>query len=173
MFGIEVTASGPSTPQAHGQGRHGRVQQPALGGRRWLVSRADRPVPTRARPCEINLFDPGDVSGDAYLKVQSPDGNAYTDVTFSYAADARCASSCSGKDVTQIQTSTAAGSHPFNDSWITIRVKLPSTYGKGGLTPKGEPSPGWWKIEYDVTGGNDTTTWRTQILGNPVHLLVP
>jgi hypothetical protein len=31
----------------------------------------------------------------------------------------------------------------------------------------------WWKIEYQVDGGNDTTTWQVDIQGNPVHLLVP
>ena len=32
---------------------------------------------------EITLFDPGDVSGNAYLKILSPDGNAYNYATFS------------------------------------------------------------------------------------------
>ena len=28
-------------------------------------------------------------------------------------------------------------------------------------------------IEYTVGGGNDTTTWKVEILGNPVHLVIP
>jgi hypothetical protein len=53
---------------------------------------------------------------------------------------------------------------------------LPSTYGSGGLTPPGESSAGWWKIDYKLgsgTVGNDTTTWRVGVRGNPVHLIVP
>jgi hypothetical protein len=42
------------------------------------------------------------------------------------------------------------------------------------LTPPGETEAGWWKIEYTITSaGNDTTTWETNIRGNPVHLVVP
>ena len=48
---------------------------------------------------------------------------------------------------------------------------LPSTYGSGGLTPPGETQAGWWKIEYTVGGGNDTTTWSVAIRGSPVHLV--
>jgi hypothetical protein len=35
---------------------------------------------------------------------------------------------------------------------------------------------GWWKIRYNMTGNgtsNDVTTWKVQIKGNPVHLIVP
>ena len=39
--------------------------------------------------------------------------------------------------------------------------------------PAGETQSGWWKIEYQVAGGNDTTTWEVNVLGNPVHLVVP
>jgi hypothetical protein len=62
---------------------------------------------------------------------------------------------------------------------ITITIPLSATYGSGGLTPPGVPGAtaadkvGWWKIYYDVTNANDTTTWLVNILGNPVHLVVP
>ena len=61
----------------------------------------------------------------------------------------------------------------FNDRVITIESPLPNTYGSGGLTPPGETQAGWWKIEYQVSGGNDTTTWQVGIRGSPVHLVVP
>ncbi len=65
-----------------------------------------------------------------------------------------------------------SGSH-FDDYWLTIEVPIPDNYGSGGLLPPGETQPGWWKIEYTVAGGNDTTTWKVDIVGNPVHLIVP
>ena len=65
------------------------------------------------------------------------------------------------------------GKSSFNDTWLKILVPLPPTYGAKGLLPGGESQPGWWKIEYQVAGGNDTTTWEVNVLGNPVHLVVP
>lgn len=107
------------------------------------------------------------------MRILSPDGNVYQYATFNYSADEQCSANCTRTGVTQIQTHFATGSSPFNDSWIRILVPLPATYGSVGLTPPGEPSAGWWKIEYTVAGGNDTTTWRALIIGNPVHLIVP
>jgi hypothetical protein len=120
---------------------------------------------------EIDLFDPGDVSGNAFISILDPDGNAYNTASFNYTADSQCTSTCSANNVTQIQTHGSTS--PFNNSWITILIPLPSTYGAHGLTPPGETQPGWWKIQYNVIGGNDTTTWRVLIRGNPVHLIVP
>jgi hypothetical protein len=80
----------------------------------------------------------------------------------------------------------SSGNSSFNDTWLTIRIKLPSTYGCSILSPclqptsgpgvalGGEKQQGWWKIEYQTTSAaNDTTTWRVNLIGNPVHLVVP
>ena len=45
-------------------------------------------------------------------------------------------------------------------------------------TPPGETEGGWWKIRYTMGGSassysTDLTTWKVQILSNPVHLIVP
>jgi hypothetical protein len=119
---------------------------------------------------EIKLFDPGDVGGDAFLRILSPNGNAYNYASFSYTAD-NGRSGAAG--TTQIQTASAASGSFYQDSQITIEVPLPVNYGAAGLTPAGEPGAGWWKIEYTVNGGNDTTTWQVDIRGNPVHLVLP
>ncbi len=122
-----------------------------------------------AKTMEIRLFDPGDVGGDAFLRIKRPGATGYTDATFSYSAD----NGRSGTNVSVIQTA-ARGSNLFNNSWITISIPLPNTYGQGSddLMPVGETQPGWWKIEYTITAsGNDTTTWEVNIRGNPVHLV--
>ena len=116
----------------------------------------------------ISIFDPGESSGDAFLRVLSPDGNAYNYQTFNWASD----DGRSGTGVTQIQTSVG-GAAQFNNHLVTITIPLPSTYGNGGLTPAGETEAGWWKIEYQMNAANDTTTWGVNINGNPVHLIVP
>ena len=54
---------------------------------------------------EIQLFDPGDVSGNAFLKIKSPNGNAYNYATFSWSAD----DGTSGSGVNQIQTASSGG----------------------------------------------------------------
>jgi hypothetical protein len=127
---------------------------------------------------QIELFDPGDVAGDATLRIKSPDGNVYSNATFSYTTDAQCNSGnsdvCSATGRTSIRTAIG-GSSSFDNTVITINIPLPSTYGSVGLTPPGVPNneAGWWKIEYTVGAANDTTTWQVTILGNPVHLIVP
>jgi len=37
---------------------------------------------------------------------------------------------------------------------------------------------GWWKIRYNMSGSSsqfstDLTTWKVDIRGNPVHLVLP
>ncbi len=115
----------------------------------------------------IQLFDPGESSGDAFLRIKSPDGNAYNLVNFTWVCDdGRTGSG------TQIQTSVG-GAAQFNNRLLTITIPLPSTYGSVGLTPPGETEAGWWKIEYQMNAANDTTTWGVSINGNPVHLIIP
>ena len=118
----------------------------------------------------IELFDPGEVSGNGFLRFQNPDGNVYNYATFDWVSD----DGRSGNNVTQIQTSIN-GAAQFNNRLLTITVDLPTTYGSTGLNPPGDitTEQGWWRVEYNVTGGNDTTTWAVSIRGNPVHLVLP
>ena len=124
----------------------------------------------------IELFDPGDVGSNSWLRVLSPDGNTYSYATFNYTADGVCVNgnsdSCSGTNRTAIQTYGGGGSS-FDNSVLTINIPLPATYGQAGLTPAGETEAGWWKIEYQVGQANDTTTWQVSLRGNPVHLVLP
>jgi hypothetical protein len=118
---------------------------------------------------QIDLFDPGETNGNAYLRLLSPDGNAFNYVNFDWVSD----DGRSGTNVSQIQTSN--GSALFNNKQITISVPLPPTYGSAGLDPPGDitSEPGWWLIEYNIQAANDTTTWGVSIRGNPVHLVLP
>ncbi len=182
-FGIEVVgatdASGRS-PRVYGLGRMASYNIMPAGTQSFYLAQIDKSA--AGKTIEIDLFDPGDVSGNAVLKVKSPDGNTYNYATFSYSTFnltgggnnciAGNSDACSASGRTQIQTASS-GSSSFNNTWLRILVPLPSTYGSTGLTPPGETQAGWWKIEYTVSGGNDTTTWMVNIRGNPIHLLVP
>jgi Flp pilus assembly protein TadG len=125
---------------------------------------------------EIRLFDPGDVAGNATLRILSPDGGSYNYATFSYVADAQCNAGtsdvCSAANRTFINTAVG-GASSFDNTVITISIPLPSSYGSVSTKPPGETEDGWWKIEYTVGAANDTTTWEVSIRGNPVHLIVP
>ncbi|MGH2512855.1 MAG: pilus assembly protein TadG-related protein [Candidatus Limnocylindrales bacterium] len=176
-WSIEVT--GPkdglgNTPHVYGIGRMAGYNILASGLQAMYLAQIDQTA--AGKTIEIDLFDPGDVSGNAFLRVLSPDGGAYNYATFSYTSDSNCVSgssdACSATGRTSVQTAKS-GSSSFNDTWLKIQVALPPTYGSVSLTPSGETQPGWWKIEYQVAGGNDTTTWMVNVLGNPVHLVVP
>ena len=58
-----------------------------LGGGKQLFYLAQIDKIHAGKTMEIKLFDPGDVSGDAFLRILSPDGNAYKYVNFTYTAD--------------------------------------------------------------------------------------
>jgi hypothetical protein len=117
----------------------------------------------------ITLFDPGESSGNSYLRILTPvNGSSYQYATFNWTSD----DGRSGNNVTQIQTSVG-GSAQFNNRVLTISIPLATTYGQTDLTPVGETEPGWWKIEYETNASNDTTTWEVGITGNPVHLVLP
>ena len=164
MWSLWVDSSGTG-PQIYGEGKMVAYNNLVAGNQLFYLAQIG--AENASKTMEITLFDPGDVSGNAYLKIKSPDGNSYNYATFSWTAD----NGTSGTNVTQIQTASSGGSF-FNDRVLTIDVPLPSTYGSVGLTPSGETQAGWWKIEYQVSGGNDTTTWQVGIRGSPVHLVV-
>jgi len=158
------SASGAS--QVYGQGTMVTYNNLVSGKQLFYLAQIDKVH--AGKTMEVKLFDPGDVSGNAYLRILSPDGNAYNYVNFTWTSD----NAKSGSGST-IQTASSGSGSLFQDALITIEIPLPSTYGSVGLTPAGEPGAGWWKIEYTVDGGNDTTTWQVDIQGNPVHLLAP
>ena len=73
---------------------------------------------------------------------------------------------CSASGRNKITVATSANGSSFNNTWIEITIPLSSTYGSGGLW-----QGGWWQVQYNVSAGNDTTTWSVNVNGNPVHLV--
>ena len=122
----------------------------------------------------IQLFDPGDASGNSSIEVLQPTSTGYVAARFNYTADSNAAGSKSGTNVASLRT-TINGSSQYNNSWVTLTVPLPKTYT--APLPPGEPAGtlgGWWKIRYTFDNTTtDTTTWQVSIRGNPVHLVLP
>ena len=105
---------------------------------------------------EIDLWDPGDASGNHSIRVIDSQGNqpacSWTSTNSSYPGGTL--GSC------DIPTS---GSR-FNNHNIKISIDLPATYACGADC--------WWKIDYNYPATTqDTTTWSARIVGNPVRLV--
>ncbi|MDQ2952601.1 MAG: pilus assembly protein TadG-related protein [Chloroflexota bacterium] len=166
MFGIEATTvSAGTVPHVYGQSRMCDYVNVVAGTQLFYL--AQIASVHAGKTLQITVHDPGDVGGNAFLKFEQPTAAGYTDATFSWSASG----GTSGNNVTSLQVASG-GSSLFDNQIITILIPLAATYT--APTPPGEPGPGWWKVQYTVTGaGNDTATWAVTIRGNPVHLIVP
>lgn len=130
----------------------------------------------------VSLWDPGDTGNlRADLSFRMPTTTGYVDAPFTWSATkfatngANCNGSSSGT-VTSLRTNNGgSGGGLFNGCWVIINIAIPTGYT--APQPPGEPGKGWWKIRYTMGTGtsqaSDLTTWKTQIVGNPVHLVVP
>jgi len=171
MFSIEATDPGGS-PLVYGSGSMANYYNISGGTSTFYLAQIGAKY--AGRTLQINLFDVGDTSGNTYLKIKSPDGGsqAYSAFTYTSASLEGTAgpSGSVGAASSGLQATSCSGScsQPFNDKLLTISIPLPTTYGSSGLWQNG-----WWQIEYDVSSGNDTTTWQVNVIGNPVHLVVP
>ena len=183
-WSLEATGSG--AVHIYGLGRMATYTNMQAGTQAFYLAQIDRAAGA-GKTIEIDLYDPGDVGGGAWLQILDPDNNVYTPATFKYSSVAKWSGAAgpSSSSATCIETNNpgsapafslpagcprvfdGTGTH-FDDYWVTILIPLDSDYGLTGLA-----ETGWWKIQYSVAAGNDTTTWQVNILGNPVHLVVP
>jgi hypothetical protein len=125
---------------------------------------------------EIMLWDPGDTKPlSASIEILVPNASGWAATALNYTAAqgttnsgaANC-DTLTGNGVSSIQTNVGNTNGTFNGCWLTIQIPIPTTYTA--------QQSGWWKIRYTMNGSgtsNDVTTWKVQIRGNPVHLIVP
>lgn len=127
----------------------------------------------------LELFDPGEASGQAWMYPMKPSKTAPKPVVRVPASDCDFSSTRNGyprgvdrNDGTRCGIRTADGSSLFNGHWVTIRIDIPADYDcEVGIDPETQPNSCWWGIEYRFNGSaTDTTTWKARIEGNPVHL---
>jgi hypothetical protein len=182
-FAIWATASG-GTPRVYGNGAmEAYVRLP--GGQASEFYLAQIAAVHAGKTMQIDLWDPGDTGNlSASLQILQPTAGGYTPAAFTYQGSlgttASEATDCSAQ--TRTVASSAAvvtntgGTSLFNGCWLRLTIVLDDAYS--APTPPGEPGGGWWKIRYTMGGATtsfstDLTTWKVQILGNPVHLIVP
>jgi hypothetical protein len=167
MFAI-WTSSSTGAARVYGNGRMSAYTQLDTGSQTFYFAQVDKAH--AGKSLEIELFDPGESKGDAFLRFLNPDGDTYDYATFDWESD----DGRSGTGVTSLQTAIG-GITQFNNHLVTIKIDLGKNYGKHGLNPPGDVTDeqGWWQIEYNISAANDTTTWGVSIRGNPVHLIIP
>lgn len=173
MWALRATSTDPTHPAyVYGLGKMVIYANVPAGTTNFYMSRIE--AVHAGKTMVIQLFDPGDASGDSSIQILQPTTTGYTPATFSYTADSTATGSKLGTNVTTLKT-TINGATQYNNSWVTLTVSLPKTYT--APLPPGEPAGtlgGWWKIKYVFTAAtSDTTTWQVSIRGNPVHLVQP
>ncbi|HKZ90521.1 MAG TPA: hypothetical protein VJZ50_00135, partial [Candidatus Limnocylindrales bacterium] len=167
LFSIWVSGSGRA--RVYGGGRmvaYTNLDDTGVGGAQQFYFSQIEAVHA-GKTMVVTLFDPGEASRDSYLRFLSPQGGTYQYATFTWSSnDGR-----SGVG-TEIQTASTSSGALFNNRILTIDIPLDLDYATDPLDPDGLGEDGWWKVEYDVRAGNDTTTWEVAIRGNPVHLVM-
>jgi hypothetical protein len=130
----------------------------------------------------IQVFDPGDVSGSAYMQIIQPIHNGSATEVIANAPAAPAAvdlgSSLTGNNGTgaitpqgtptqaYIQSAAAGSGVLWNGVWVQFQVAVPTNW---------DPiQANYWKLRYIVDPGTvaaDTVTLRVAFNGTPVHLL--
>ncbi len=179
-FAIWATASN-GTPRVYGAGAmEGYVRLPGGQASQFYLSQID--AVHAGKTMQIDLWDPGDTGSlSASLQILQPTTGGYTPASFTYKAtrgstDANASNCSAGSGSGTSVTTNTGGNSLYNGCWLRITIVLPDSYA--APTPPGETEGGWWKIKYTMGGSTssystDLTTWKVQILGNPVHLVVP
>lgn len=130
----------------------------------------------------LELYDPGESSGDAWLYPMMPSASTTGAVVSPSISSCAFSSTRSGYPraadlnnggVCSVRTASSAdGGALFNGEWVTIRVTIPADYiCTMGRNPEVQAGSCWWGIRYNFGGtATDTTTWQARVEGNPVHL---
>ncbi|MEX2293943.1 MAG: hypothetical protein WD691_09170 [Acidimicrobiales bacterium] len=127
----------------------------------------------------LELYDPGESSGQAWLYPMMPSPTQTGAVDHPPLSNCSFSSSRSGypresdlnkSGVCSVRASD--GGALYNGYWVTIRVTIPADYTcTADLNPEVSAGSCWWGIQYDFGGATtDTTTWQARVEGNPVHL---
>lgn len=140
----------------------------------------------------VNLYDAGDVNGDADLYVMKPATSApkptvhvpaatckYTASPYPNSAQNNSDGGGTGTQVVAPQASddnskcmVRTDDRKFNGEWLQIRITIPTTYTcTMGVDPETTANSCWWGIKYDFENdATDATTWTARIEGNPLRL---
>ena len=158
-WSLRASTSGGPTPRVYGLGDmaiYANVDG-ALGNTEFYLAEVEEFH--AGKSFVIELWDPGDASGNHSVEIRDPSGTIPPCV---WAAEEDNGSGTASGTEPSCVISTSGGK--FNNWQLTIRIALPSDYTCAADC--------WWKIVYNYPGvTNDTTTWAAYIEGNPVSLV--
>lgn len=109
---------------------------------------------------ELRFYDPGENTSNAWVEVKRPDGT--TPQCDWRAEDNSGNQTASGSGNCRIR-STHNGTAQFNGQWLTAVIDIPGNYNC--------TTDCFWKMNLDMSGSQDRTTWTARIIGNPVRLV--
>jgi Flp pilus assembly protein TadG len=111
---------------------------------------------------ELRFFDPGENPGGtaAYIGVRMPNG---TQPNCNWTAENESGAQTGGGTGACRILTTSSGVALYNGQWITAIIDIPSNYTCS--------SDCFWKMELDLNGSQDRTTWTARVIGNPVRLV--
>lgn len=160
-YALRVNASSTVQPRLYAHENMSMFNNISSGSANFYLAEVDQVH--AGKTLKIQLYDPGEVSGSATIKILTPSG----------AVASTCsASATAGKSIpstlTPCQFKSSDGGAKFDGSEVTLLVPIDNSYTctTGAL-------PGcWWKIRYEIGGqATDTTTWSASIIGDPIHLV--
>ena len=166
-FAIKAVATSGTQPQVYGLGAMSIYANMNTGTTNLYLAQID--ATSAGKTAEIRLFDPGDAQGNASMQVMIPTASGYTPAQYRYydaGVNGNLTPTPSALTTSPLVT-TYYGNRYYNGHWVVIDAVIPPDYTA--------PQNGWWKIKYTYSGGaaHDRTTWQVNIIGNPVHLVVP
>jgi Flp pilus assembly protein TadG len=112
------------------------------------------PAAYAGKTLDFSLFDPGDSSGNVYMRILDPSGNPVQLPSW-----VRTVVGSSGTEL------DATGRY-YNGLWLHMPISIPASYNP----PAGQD---WWQIEYLTPNGQptDTITINISLSGSPIHLV--
>ena len=153
-WSLRATSSGGPQPSIFAIGDMSIYANVDAGGTEFFLAEV---LPQNAgKTLEIDLFDPGEASGDNEIRIVDPSG-------VSPPCHLEVPNDGIDTDLSQCIIDTTRPANNYHDDWLFIEIDLPSSYTCTDC---------WWTIVYDYEGdATDTTTWTARMRGNPVRLL--
>jgi hypothetical protein len=127
------------------------------------------PTSYAGRTLSVQLYDPGDGSGDIYVGIAQAGGGT-ADVSYP-GLSATYITTIDGDTVVHARFHSSPSYNAMNGVWLTASVTLPATYT--GDCSGGTSSTGWWQMIYASANGTpgDVVGMKLSLTGSPVHLL--
>ena len=155
-YSIRTSAAGGVSTRVYGLGDMSIYANVDGGGSDFYLAEVDDVH--KAKPLIIELFDPGEASGNNWIHIRDPFGN-------SPPCHVAVPDDGIDEDLASCIIDATRPGRNYDHNWIYVTIDLPGTYtcNSGNC---------WWKIFYDYEGdATDTTTWTARIEGNPVRLV--